>query len=56
MTFFIPSDAFLGVVKLYVFIRKKILDTLGDALSSELFGQFVLALGFLHLPFFSSSV
>jgi hypothetical protein len=31
MTFFIPSNTFLGVIKLYVF-RKKILGTLRDAL------------------------
>jgi hypothetical protein len=30
MAFFIPSNTFLGVVKLHVF-RKKILGTLGDA-------------------------
>jgi hypothetical protein len=34
MTFFIPSDTFLGVVKLHVF-GKKILGTLGDALASK---------------------
>jgi hypothetical protein len=31
MVFFIPSNTFLGVIKLYVF-RKRILGTLGDAL------------------------
>jgi hypothetical protein len=34
MAFFIPSNTFLGVVKLLVF-RKKILDTLGDALITK---------------------
>jgi hypothetical protein len=31
MIFFIPFNTFLGAVKLHIF-RKKILDTLGDAL------------------------
>ena len=35
MTFFTSFNIFLGVVKFYIF-RKKILDTLGDALSSIL--------------------
>jgi hypothetical protein len=30
MTFFIPSNTFLGVIKLHIFV-KKILDTLGGA-------------------------
>jgi hypothetical protein len=34
MTFFIPSNTFLGVVKLHVFM-KKILGTLGNHLGSQ---------------------
>ena len=38
MTFFIPSNTLLGVVKLHVF-GKKILGTLGDALMPQVLGR-----------------
>ena len=48
IVFFISSNTFLGVVKLYVF-RKKILGTLGDALRPILLCGIVEGIFLTHL-------